>query len=319
MNESILRTHDIVKIYRVSAGAFKEKRLLKAVNGVSITLEKGGVMGLVGESGCGKSTVARLLLGLEPPTSGEVWLNSHSVSLTRRREVARRIQPIFQDPYSSLNPRKSVRSIISLPLRVHKIGNSREWHNKVEKMMDVVGLPRRLQHSFPNQLSGGQRQRVAVARALVMQPDIVICDEPTSALDVSVQAQILNLLIDLRNEFGLTYIVISHDLAVVEHLASRVAVMYLGRIVEEATTKEIFKRPRHPYTQALLTSVLTPEPRLGLPETHLGIAYPNPIDPPPGCTFHPRCPKATERCRTVAPEPVVEGGRLVECFYPDSL
>jgi peptide/nickel transport system ATP-binding protein len=233
--------------------------------------------------------------------------------------VARRIQPIFQDPYSSLNPRKPVRSIISLPLRVHKIGNSEEWHNKVEKMMDVVGLPRRLQHSFPNQLSGGQRQRVAVARALVMQPDIVICDEPTSALDVSVQAQILNLLIDLRNEFGLTYIVISHDLAVVEHLATRVAVMYLGRIVEEATTKEIFQRPRHPYTQALLTSVLTPEPRLGLPETHLGIAYPNPIDPPPGCTFHPRCPKATEHCKTVAPEPVVEGGRLVECFYPESL
>jgi len=319
MNEHILRTRDIVKIYRVSAGAFKEKRLLKAVNGVSITLEKGGVLGLVGESGCGKSTVARLLLGLEPPTSGEVWLNSRSISLTRRREVARRIQPIFQDPYSSLNPRKSVGSIISLPLRVHKIGSAAERRRKVEDMMDVVGLARRLQHSFPNQLSGGQRQRVAVARALVMQPDIVICDEPTSALDVSVQAQILNLLIDLRNEFGLTYIVISHDLAVVEHLASRVAVMYLGRIVEEATTKEIFQSPRHPYTQALLTSVLTPEPRLGLPETHLGIAYPNPIDPPPGCTFHPRCPKATERCRTVTPEPVVEGGRLVECFYPESM
>ena len=181
--------------------------------------------------------------------------------------------------------------------------------------MDVVGLTRRLQHSFPNQLSGVQRQRVAIARALVMQPDIVICDEPTSALDVSVQAQILNLLIDLRNEFGLNYIVISHDLAVVEHLASRVAVMYLGRIVEEATTEEIFQRPRHPYTQALLTSVLTPEPRLGLPETHLCIAYPNPIDPPPGCTFHPRCPDCVAECKTQVPQlREVAEGHYVSCL-----
>ncbi|MBW2306168.1 MAG: ATP-binding cassette domain-containing protein [Deltaproteobacteria bacterium] len=319
MSEPILKTHEVVKIYRVNAGAFRGKRVLKAVNGVSIKLEKGGVLGLVGESGCGKSTMARIILGLEPPTSGEVWLDSHSVFDISRREVARRIQPIFQDPYSSLNPRKSVGSIISLPLRVHKIGNSAEWNRKVEGIMDVVGLPRQLKRNFPNQLSGGQRQRVAIARALIMQPDIVICDEPTSALDVSVQAQILNLLIDLRNEFGLTYILISHDLAVVEHLASRVAVMYLGRIVEEAATKEIFQKPRHPYTQALLTSVLTPEPRLGLPETHLGVSYPNPLDPPPGCTFHPRCPKATQRCKTVTPEPVIESGRLVECFFPESI
>ncbi len=184
--------------------------------------------------------------------------------------------------------------------------------------MDVVGLPRRLRHSFPNQLSGGQRQRVAVARALIMRPEIVICDEPTSALDVSVQAQILNLLMDLRKDFGLTYILITHDLAVVELLASRVAVMYLGRIVEEAKTENLFHRPRHPYTQALLTSVLTPKPRLGLPETHLGIAYPNPIDPPPGCTFHPRCPKAKTLCQTTAPSPVIEGGRLVECHFREA-
>lgn len=319
MSRPIIETQDVVKIYTVSAGAFRERRPLKAINGVSIKVEKGGVLGLVGESGCGKSTLARILLGLEAATSGQVWLDGKSVSQVGRRQVARRIQPVFQDPYSSLNPRKSVDSIISLPLRVHKIGDRAGWTSKVEEIMDVVGLPRRLRHSFPNQLSGGQRQRVAVARALIMRPEIVICDEPTSSLDVSVQAQILNLLMDLRREFGLTYILITHDLAVVEHLASRVAVMYLGRIVEEATTEDLFHRPRHPYTQALLTSVLTPEPRLGLPETHLGIAYPNPIDPPPGCTFHPRCPKATEVCRTTAPDPVFEDGRLVECHSHEPL
>jgi peptide/nickel transport system ATP-binding protein len=195
------------------------------------------------------------------------------------------------------------------------VGESHNWSREVEKIMDIVGLPPRLRHSYPNQLSGGQRQRVAVARALIMQPEVVICDEPTSALDVSVQSQILNLLMDLRAEFGLTYIVISHDLAVVEHLASRVAVMYLGRIVEEATTEKLFENPRHPYTQALLASVLTPEPRLGLPETHLGIAYPNPIDPPSGCTFHPRCPKATDRCQTEPPRPVHEGDHMVACHH----
>ena len=319
MNGPIIETQDVVKIYTVSAGSFRGKRPLKAVNGVSLKADRGGVLGLVGESGCGKSTMARILLGLEAATSGQVLLDGESVPAIDRRQVARRIQPVFQDPYSSLNPRKSVDSIISLPLRVHKIGDRAGWTRKVDEIMDVVGLSRRLRHSFPNQLSGGQRQRVAVARALIMRPEIVICDEPTSALDVSVQAQILNLLIDLRAEFGLTYILISHNLAVVEHLASRVAVMYLGRIVEEAATEDLFHRPRHPYTQALLTSVLTPEPRLGLPETHLGIAYPNPIDPPPGCTFHPRCPKATEICQTTAPDPVIEDGRLAECHLHEPL
>jgi peptide/nickel transport system ATP-binding protein len=319
MNAPIIETQDVVKIYTVSAGSFRGKRPLKAVNGVSLKADRGGVLGLVGESGCGKSTMARILLGLEAATSGQVLLDGESVPAIDRRQVARRIQPVFQDPYSSLNPRKSVDSIISLPLRVHKIGDRAGWTRKVDEIMDVVGLSRRLRHSFPNQLSGGQRQRVAVARALIMRPEIVICDEPTSALDVSVQAQILNLLMDLRNEFGLTYILISHNLAVVEHLAEQVAVMYLGRIVEEAATEDLFKRARHPYTQALLTSVLTPDARLGLPDTHLGVAYPNPIDPPPGCTFHPRCPKAKTLCQTTAPKPVIEDGRLVECYFPEAL
>ena len=182
-----------------------------------------------------------------------------------------------------------------------------------------ISLTPRLRHNYPNQLSGGQRQRVAVARALIMRPQLVLCDEPTSALDVSVQAQILNLLMRLRRELGLTYLFISHNLAVVEHLATRVAVMYLGRLVEEAPTRELFRNPRHPYTQALLASVLTPEPGLGLPDTHLGIAYPNPIDPPSGCTFHPRCPRAAEACKAQAPVPRREGGRLVECHFPEEL
>jgi len=317
MEAPVVKSVDVTKTYRVSAGAFKGKRPLHAVNGVSISVDKGSVMGLVGESGCGKSTMAKMILKLENITSGEIFLDGSSVSSLPSEVIARKVQPIFQDPYSSLNPRKSIASIISLPLRALKVGKPAEWEKQIDEIMEVVGLTPRLKYNYPNQLSGGQRQRVAVARALIMRPDVVICDEPTSALDVSVQSQILNLLMDLRQEFGLTYILISHNLAVVEHMASRVAVMYLGRIVEEAETRTLFQNPRHPYTQALLTSVLTPEPRLGLPETHLGITYPNPIDPPSGCTFHPRCPKADERCSREAPQPIAEKGHLVECYHPE--
>lgn len=318
MAEPALRIENVTKTYMVSAGAFKGKRALKAVNGVSLTVPKGSVLGLVGESGCGKTTVAKMVLGLENMTGGQIYISGRSMSSISPQDIARRVQPVFQDPYSSLNPRKSIAKIISLPLRALGLASSRaQWEAKVDEIMEVVGLPPRLKHNYPNQLSGGQRQRVAVARALIMRPEVVLCDEPTSALDVSVQAQILNLLLKLRQELNLTYVIITHDLAVVEHLATRVAVMYLGRIVEEADTVGLFKRPRHPYTQALLTSVLTPDPTLGLPQTHLGVAYPNPIDPPPGCTFHPRCPKANDKCSTVVPQPAVEGDRLVECHYPD--
>jgi len=316
VSEPVVKIRNLSKTYRVGMGLLKGKRPLRAVNGVSLSVEKGQVLALVGESGCGKSTIAKLILRLEEMTGGSVLLDGKDVSAISRTELARRIQPVFQDPYASLNPRKSVRSIISLPLRVHKVGDPGSWKGRVEEIMEIVGLVPRLKNSFPNQLSGGQRQRVAVARALIMRPEIVICDEPTSALDVSVQSQILNLLMDLRKDFGLTYLLISHNLAVVEHMASRVAVMYLGRIVEEAETRSIFGNPRHPYTRALLASVLTPEPGLGLPETHLGIVYPNPIDPPPGCTFHPRCPEATQVCREVPPEPIRENGHLVECHHP---
>jgi peptide/nickel transport system ATP-binding protein len=233
------------------------------------------------------------------------------------RTLARRVQPVFQDPYSSLNPRRTIGAIIGVPLVVHRIGDAKERRAEVERVMGLVGLPRRLYEAYPGQLSGGQRQRVAIARALIMRPAMVICDEPTSALDVSVQSQILNLLADLQEAFGLTYILISHNLAVVEHIATRVAVMYLGRIVEENETEALFSAPRHPYTKALLASVLTPEPGLGVPDTGLGLAFPNPLEPPPGCAFHPRCPEAGPRCRSVVPRDVRDGELLVACHLHD--
>ena len=254
-----------------------------------------------------------MMLGLMAPSSGELFIGGKPVEERNRLECARMIQPVFQDPYSSLNPRKSIGSIIALPLRVQRDPDPGTWRERVERMLDRVGLPRRLINSYPNQLSGGQRQRVAVARALINHPQVVICDEPTSALDVSVQSQILNLLQDLRQELGLTYVIISHDLAVVEHMASRVAVMYLGRIVEEKKSTTLFREPQHPYTRALLESVLTPEPELGIPDAHLGAAYPNPLEPPPGCTFHPRCVNAMPQCSKIAPRPIASDGGHVEC------
>jgi peptide/nickel transport system ATP-binding protein len=309
----VLELIGVTKTYQVKQGLFAKPKPLRALGGVSLRIHKKDVVGLVGESGCGKSTLAKILLGLEPPTSGEVLVHGKAIGAQNRTQLARRIQPIFQDPYSSLNPRKSIEDIIALPLVVHGIGDSAARMQSVSRMLDLVGLPQRVRKGSPNQLSGGQRQRVAIARALVMNPEIVICDEPTSALDVSVQSQILNLLSDLRAELGLTYLFISHNLAVVEHLATRVAVMYLGRIVEEAPAAALFGRPRHPYTSALLESVLTPDPSLSVPDTHLGASYPNPIAPPSGCHFHPRCAAARDICRTAAPPHVADADGHVDC------
>jgi peptide/nickel transport system ATP-binding protein len=310
---TLLETRDVERTFRVGRGLFQAARTLKAVNGVSLRVDKGEILGLVGESGCGKSTLAKMLLGLLQPTAGEILFEGQPLYSIPRLERARRVQPIFQDPYSSLNPRQTIADIVSLPLRVHRTGSAAEQEKRVAEILDLVGLARRYTDSYPNQLSGGQRQRVAIARALVMRPELVICDEPTSALDVSVQSQILNLLLELRKELGITYILISHNLAVVDHLATRVAVMYLGRIVEEKDTESLFRQPEHPYTQALLESVLTPDPGLGIPDSQLGVAFPNPIDPPPGCTFHPRCRFALERCSTERPAPRRSNGALVEC------
>ena len=313
MAVAALETADVTCTFQVGQGFMKGTKPLRAVGGVSLKIPKGQVVGLVGESGCGKSTLANILLGLQKPTTGAVLYNGENSATFTRKDIARRIQPIFQDPYSSLNPTKSIHSIISLPLKIHNVGDPSEWDRKVYEILDVVGLPKRVAQSYPSQLSGGQRQRVAIARALIMRPEVVICDEPTSALDVSVQSQILNLLQDLRTELGLTYLIISHNLAVVEHMADRVAVMYLGRIVEEADSETLFRDPRHPYTKALLQSVLTPDPRMGVPDTHLGAVFPNPIDPPSGCSFHPRCVACMDICKHRAPRNLAEGDHLTEC------
>ena len=282
---ALIQAQGLVRTFTVGGGFFQPRRRLQAVNGVDLRIDRGDVLGVVGESGCGKSTLARMLLGLIPATRGTITLDGRDIHQLGRRQLARRVQPVFQDPYSSLNPRRRIASIVALPLEVHGLGTAPERRRKAIDMLEKVGLPARHADSTPGQLSGGQRQRVAIARALVMQPEVVICDEPTSALDVSVQAQILNLLLDLRREFNLTYVFISHNLAVVEHMATRVAVMYLGKVVEQAETAALFRDPRHPYTRALLASVLTPEPGLGLPETGLGLAFPDPLNPPPGCPF----------------------------------
>jgi peptide/nickel transport system ATP-binding protein len=310
---ALIHVQGLQRTFSVNAGMFRPRRLLHAVNGVDISVERGDVLGIVGESGCGKSTLARMLLGLTPPTAGSIFLDGQDIATLDRKAVARRVQPVFQDPYSSLNPRRTVASIVAFPLEVHDVGTKAQRKAQAIDMLERVGLPARYADLTPGQLSGGQRQRVAIARALVMKPEIVVCDEPTSALDVSVQAQILNLLLDLRQEFNLTYVFISHNLAVVEHIATRLAVMYLGRVVEFADTRTLFARPQHPYTQALLASVLTPDTTLGIPDTGLGLAFPDPLNPPAGCTFHPRCPRRFSGCDRIAPQLLQSGGAQVAC------
>jgi peptide/nickel transport system ATP-binding protein len=300
--------------FRVHTGLMSAEKRVVAVDDVTFSVPAGSVLGIVGESGCGKSTLARLILGLLKPTGGTVRVDGKRLFDLDRKARARLIQPVFQDPFASLNPRRRIKDIVALPLAAQGTFSRAEIERRVSGILERVGLSAAMGERMPAQLSGGQRQRAAIARALVLEPRIVICDEPTSALDVSVQAQILNLLADLRRDLGLTYLFISHNLAVVEHVASEVAVMYLGRFVERNETDALFRDPGHPYTRALLQSVLTPEPGKGVPDIGLGDVMPDPANIPPGCRFNPRCRIAIERCRHEAPAHMVRPPQgMVEC------
>ncbi len=298
----------------------KPKVMLRAVDGVSFTLNRGETLALVGESGCGKSTVARLLAGLYPLTRGSISFEGaelSSMNAAQQHALRKRLQMIFQDPYASLNPRWRVGRIIAEPLKTHTQLSKAEQQQRVGELLEQVGLSANDQHRYPHQFSGGQRQRISIARALALKPDFIVCDEPTSALDVSVQAQVLNLMKDLQRELGLSYLFISHNLAVVHHVADRVGVMYLGRIVEIAERDALFNNPQHPYTRMLLGAIPDMSGS-GKARTPVAGEVPNPLNPPSGCTFHPRCPLANERCKREAPVLVsYEGGTQVACHAVD--
>jgi len=291
---------------------------IKAVDDISFFLKRGETLGLVGESGCGKSTTANMLLGLERPTSGDIRIGGRDITRISGRDLfdfRRNVQAVFQDPFRSLNPRKKVKQIISEPLMVHHVGSKADRMRRVLELLDLVGLEAHHAGLFPHEFSGGQRQRVAIARALSINPEVIILDEPVSALDVSIQAQILNLLIDLQKEMNLTYLIISHDLAVVEHVSNHIGVMYLGHLVELAPRDELYANPVHPYTRGLLDSVPVADPE-NIKAVALEGEVPSPLNPPSGCTFHPRCPVCGPKCRTHAPMMrEVSTGHFVSCHH----
>jgi len=287
--------------------------LLRAVDGVSVEIRRGETLALVGESGCGKSTVARLIVGLYAPSRGRIEFDGADLASPQAAPLRRRMQMIFQDPYASLNPRWRVREIVAEPIRVLRLAATEaEIDVRVGRLLEQVRLSAEDGEKYPHEFSGGQRQRISIARALSGSPEFLVCDEPTSALDVSVQAQILNLMADLQETLGLTYLFISHNLAVVSHIADRVGVMYLGRLVEVAFAEDLFARPRHPYTRMLLDAIPDLE-MSGKARTPVAGEVPNPLDPPAGCAFHPRCPHANERCRTERPLSIVQGASVVAC------
>jgi oligopeptide/dipeptide ABC transporter ATP-binding protein len=327
MTEPLLTLRDVTKAFPVRSSGLlrREHQFVHAVDAVSLEVGRGETVGLVGETGCGKSTLARCIARLYPLTSGTINFDGRDISTLSRKDlrpVRRDVQMIFQDPYGSLNPRRRVGSIIGDPFVIHDMGNRREVKTKVQELMERVGLNPEHYNRFPAEFSGGQRQRIGVARALALRPKLVICDEPVSALDVSIQAQIINLLIDLQDEFGLTYVFISHDLSVVRHVSDRIAVMYLGKLVEVARSDELFAITRHPYSRALLSALPMPDPDVADSRERIVLVgdLPSPTDPPSGCRFHTRCPKARQDCVVTDPPLVPVLGdpatHTTACLHP---
>jgi oligopeptide transport system ATP-binding protein len=325
--DEILRVDDLKVHFPVLKGAIIRRQVgtLQAVDGVSFALKRGDTLGLVGESGCGKSTTGLAVLRMLEPTAGRILFEGHDITgydKTRMRSVRRRMQMVYQDPYGSLNPRMTVRSIVGEPLQVHGLASDRTaFRRRVDELMGMVGLLPDMAERYPHEFSGGQRQRIGIARALALEPSLMICDEPVSALDVSIQAQVINLFMDLQERLQLTYIFIAHDLAVVRHISDRIAVMYLGRIVEIAGRDDLYKRPLHPYTEALLAAVPVADPEVEArrPRAVVKGEVPSALRPPSGCRFHPRCPKAMEICATIDPPLAdLDGSRAVACHLHSS-
>ncbi|RDD60855.1 peptide ABC transporter ATP-binding protein [Ferruginivarius sediminum] len=320
--ETVLTAENLVRTYTTGGGMFRAAADVKALAGVSFSLRAGRTLAVVGESGCGKSTLARLVTMIEKPTDGVLRVDGRDVvgaDYQERKRLRQEVQIVFQDPYGSLNPRKKVGAILEEPLRINTRMSAADRKERAESMMAHVGLRREHYSRYPHMFSGGQRQRIAIARALMLQPRILVADEPVSALDVSIQAQVLNLLMDLQDEFDLAYLFISHDLSVVRHIAEDIMVMYLGRAVEHGPREAIFDAPRHPYTQALLASTPAVEPAHRRERIALTGELPSPINPPSGCAFHPRCPFATDRCRTERPELRPVHGREVACHHAEAI
>lgn len=316
-NNALLEVKSLKKYYEINQGWFKEKKSVKAVDDVSFTVFKGETFGLVGESGCGKSTTGRTILRLGDPTAGSIIFDGQDVSelsYEQMRKLRRKMQMVFQDPYASLNPKKTIRQILTEPLRVHGLYTKEERERKAIEILEIVGLSEYHLDRYPHEFSGGQRQRIGIAKAVILQPELIVTDEPVSALDVSVQSQVINLLLKLQQEFNLTYIFISHDLGVVKHITDRVAVMYLGKIVELAETQELFDNPKHPYTKALISAVPVSHPDEKKERIILTGDVPSPANPPQGCAFHPRCPDCMAICKVEKPAVLTdEKGHAVAC------
>jgi oligopeptide transport system ATP-binding protein len=306
MTEPLLKVENLKKHFPITGGILgRPVSAVKAVDGVSFTVNKGETLGIVGESGCGKSTTGRMLMRLIDPSEGRVTFEDReltSLSNSEMRKIRREMQMVFQDPFASLNPRHTVEKILEEPLKVHGMGSAKERKERVHELLNIVGLSSYHAKRYPHQFSGGQRQRIGIARALMTKPKLIIADEPVSALDVSIQSQVLNLMQDLQKEFGLTYIFIAHDLGVVRHISDRVGVMYLGKMVELSNSENLYEKPLHPYTQALLSAVPVPDPDFKRETILLQGDIPSPSNPPSGCTFHTRCPQATEVCKQKVPE-----------------